>query len=702
MRYNININIAKEDIMKKAKRISAFAAALAVACSVPCSSFADDVKVEIFPETDSSHITLYPEKTGTVISRYIYGAADIGSLYKDNVTVLKQTGTALSSYNWETNYSNSGVNGKNINDVSLISKYPASKWSVPALYTDTLMSKSSSGRIPVRLAVLQMMGYAAKDSLGIVSEEGEARLSRWNVVRFTKNDTYLNQPDTSDAFVYTDEYVSYLVNRYGAAAEGGINGYFLDSEPDLWAENFPVLKMEPISPEELVDRSAELAASVKTIDSKAFIFGPSVSGLQGCINLGNPDAWNMTENSEYSWFIDYYLSEMRRESERLHTRLLDVLDIHYFTNATTPVGTPVLTAEDDYSNAYRMQAVRTLWDPDYTENSVTVLLNKQFTPVLPTLKASIRINYPGTRLSVSEYDFGGGGNISGAIAQIDALGTFAKENVYLACLAPHGDDTRFQEAGLKLFTDYDGEGGSFGRNYLQSMNDDEVMSSVHAAANDELDMIQVIVTNKNIVNDREFTINIDSDTFTYYIDEAYTIDRDTARIVSADTEDMICSENVIDFTAEPESVYMLVLRAEEPEVIPDSSFEGIWSTVPSETEETGGESAESETQGAVSESVTKAPHVSAEHHTEESFDDPAFETMPDIGEEITEQVTSAVTEVTSVTEISEASEDITEVTEAEPSADEDDSVPLPVKILISMLAAAVAIGVVYIIFFDRK
>ena len=130
----------------------------------------------------------------------------------------------------------------------------------------------------------------------------------------------------------------------------------------------------------------------------------------------------------------------------------------------------VLTGTDEFSNAFRMQAVRTLWDSDYTEASNVVMMYKQFTPVIPTLQASIRMNYPKTRLSFSEYDFGGGGNMSGAIAEIDALGTFASQEVYLACLAPQTEDYPFQKAALNLFTNYDGNGSSFGDHLVYADN----------------------------------------------------------------------------------------------------------------------------------------------------------------------------------------------------------------------------------------
>ncbi|MGN1089931.1 MAG: glycoside hydrolase family 44 protein, partial [Huintestinicola sp.] len=524
--------------MKKFKKITVLAAAILTAVFTGTEFSADNSIVELFPETGSADITVRPDEERHKISPYIYGINDVGDISGFSPTVIKQTGTSLSTYNWENNCSNPGESGFNSNDISLVDSYSSASWNTPALYTDILYNKSRHANIPVKLVTLPMMGYVAKDSMGIVSDDVFSRTTRWCETKYRKNETFLISPDTTDGEVYIDEYVSFLVNKYGTSSEGGINGYFLDRQPDLWSKNFSVLGLPEITPSELVSRSAELASSVKAIDSTAFVFGPSVSDLQGCINLGSSDSWNsISENKEYSWFIDYYLSEMRAAGEKAGYRLLDCLDIHYYTKAMTPLGVSVVSSNDEYSNAYRMQSVKTLYDPDYTENSPVVLMNKQFTPVIPTLQASIRINYPGTRLSFSEYDFGGGDNISGAIAQTDALGIFAKENVYMACLSPISSDYRFQKAALSLYTDYDGKGHGFGDTLIDADNNKDSMSSVYAASDSSApSVLRIILTNKNIVNSKDFDIEIVSEEYDYSLEKVYFIDKESAKVSESDVD----------------------------------------------------------------------------------------------------------------------------------------------------------------------
>lgn len=685
-------------ILKKVKRIAAFAAALLTAAAIPCSTYADDeMIIEIIPETADTIVTVKPEKDKTKISPYIFGINDKGNIAGISPTVIKQTGTSLSTYNWETNFSNPGTSGNNSNDISLVDNFPSSKWSSPALYTDSLVTRGMMSNIPVRLVTLQLMGYVSKDSMGIVSDDALSKQTRWCTVQFHKNDTYLNQPDTDDDVVYMDEYVSYLVNRYGSAMEGGINGYFLDSEPDKWAENFSVLGLDQITPDELLYRSAELAYAVKTIDNKAFVFGPSVSGLQGCINLNNSDAWGSRSDNEYSWFIDNYLSYMYMRGDQVGYRLLDVLDLHYYTEALTPVGIPVLTSSDEFSNAYRMQAVRTLWDSDYTENSVSVLMNKQFTPLIPTLQASIRMNYPGTRLSFSEYDFGGGDNMSGAIAETDVLGTFAKEGVYLACLSPVSEDYSFQKAAMNLFTDYDGEGTKFGDALVYSDNDDDTMSSVYAAVdNDDPEVLRLILTNKNMVNTKNFNINIKSSQYDYELSEAYRID-ENADIVNIGTDSFEYGSNTVSFDADTMSVYMLVLRSVGEELISEDSSESVWNTEASQANED--DKIITENPHGTTESVTVLQ--SSEAVTEDT--NPADATVPDLIE-TSQSVAETVAVSATDEETAKSSDgDISEAEESDENGDEEaKTVATPVKVIVLSLAACVGAGIFYVLIIDKK
>ncbi len=94
---------------------------------------------------------------------------------------------------------------------------------------------------------------------------------------------------------------------------------------------------------------------------------------------------------------------------------------------------------------------------------------------------------PGTLVSVSEYNYGGGNHISGAIAQADVLGIFGREGVYNASWWPieNESDADYVKAGFEMFTDFDGQGSRFGDLSVEATTDDLAQSSVHASRSTE-------------------------------------------------------------------------------------------------------------------------------------------------------------------------------------------------------------------------
>lgn len=131
----------------------------------------------------------------------------------------------------------------------------------------------------------------------------------------------------------------------------------------------------------------------------------------------DPD-WATIQN-QYKWYTDYYLDQMASAEKEEGKRLLDVFDIHYY-------------AQDCKTNEAKIQAARSLYDPDYQENSWLQPQYKEFFPFLTRLQSSIDTYYPGTKLSLSEYsliDFENekttGKSVVAALTQAETHGAFA-------------------------------------------------------------------------------------------------------------------------------------------------------------------------------------------------------------------------------------------------------------------------------------
>lgn len=603
-----------------------------------------------------TEITIYPNEGHKKISPYIYGINDNTDLSDVTVNAVKQPGNLLTSYNWETNYYNTGSEKGNLNNFSLADDYSKDELDKPGILAYDLMKKADKYDIPMKLTTLPMMGYVAADSYGEVKVENS--IVRFLNTSFNKADSYLLVPNKNDDKVYIDEYISYLVSKYNDASNGGFNGYFLDSEPEYWNERFNILKPDQLTAQELMSKSIQLSLTVKNIDPDAVVFGPSVRNISSYVNMNNSNDWqNYSDN--YTWFIDFYLSSFYEAEKQSGRRTLDVLDLHYFTEAYTMVGTPVIIGNDTLSNSERIQSVRTLWDSTYTENSSPVLLNKQHTPIIPTVQASIRMYYPDTKLSFSEYSFGGGSNISGGIAQADVLGIFAANDVYMAGLVPD-ISCSYQKSAINLYTNYDGEGSSFGETLVKSDNGGDTFSSVYSSVSDKFEKtLKSVIINKD-VNEKKTLISIDSPV-KFVSASVYAFDEHNSEIRLVDKITDIAG-NDFEYTLSPLTVYMFEFNGDQVIENTDSNTDNH------KTEPTESITQEVQTETGISESN--------EIITKES-----------LNESTLEQLESTVTSVS-------------EITESDDSEIPKKSVPVFVKIVVSVLVAAVIIIMVYVYFFE--
>ena len=318
------------------RRTVSFAAAMAIiACLASGGTEVSATFSSSYLDSGSVTVNIDTSAGRKAISPYIYGINSESDLSGVSVNAIIQTDPEISSYNWENNLSNDGIR----NSRRLVNTFSANRQSEAGLYTDYLVTRAGRYGIHSRYVTLQMMGKVA-------GNVGSDKL--WNDVLFNKNDSYLSRPNTDDDVVYMDEYISFLVNKYDYAMNGGINGYFLGNEPENWSVRYPEAVPQPVTADELIKRSSELACSVKMIDPTALVYGPSLNGIEAFININNPDDWEQ-HGIEYSWFIDYYLDGMKKASEENGSRLLDVLDIHYHTEATNGLLQPIIDSDDVFS-----------------------------------------------------------------------------------------------------------------------------------------------------------------------------------------------------------------------------------------------------------------------------------------------------------------------------------------------------------------
>lgn len=545
--------------MKKCTSFFAAVMVMATALTAPFSaaSAEDAYKMNI-------NIDLAGEKKK--ISPYIFGINQYGiDVNKITATAYRQGGNRMTAYNWENNASNAGSDWKHSSDNNL------SNSDEPADCVKVLSEVAAKNNVSYKMTTLQMAGYASADKDGIVTEEEAAPSDRWNEVLFTKNAPFDETPDLTDGKVYMDEYVNYIINMLGdSTSPTGIQGYSLDNEPALWHHTHSRIHPNNVTIQELADKSIELATSVKKLDPKAEIFGPALFGYSAYSNLADDDSsdeWeNIKKENNYHWYLDCYLDQMNKASEAAGVRLLDVLDIHYYTEMKGDCRVNQCNDSSHIACAEaRMQSVRTLYEEGFIEDSWIGQWFQQDLPILPNVQKSIDTYYPGTKLAITEYDFGGD-NVSGTIAQAEALGCFADAEVYLAT---KWGCNNYQASGINLYTNYDGKGSSFGDMLVPTKTDDVALASAYASIKgDDQGTVTAMITNKDMENPENAVINLKNADTSYEAAAVYAVYGDSAEIKLIDIVENV-KDNVVNVELPAYSAAMVVITDDA------SDFEGL-------------------------------------------------------------------------------------------------------------------------------
>lgn len=512
----------------------------------------------------SAKITVSPQKTVREISPMIYGVNFGVDTEKVSAKSMRLGGNRMTGYNWENNGSNAGSDYKNMSDMYMIQDLPEEIKFEPGAAALGLSDTAQKNDIPYTLLTLQMAGYVVSNRTGSVKEENAAPSEYWQPVVNRKGSEFSLTPDKTDGYVYTDEYMNYLFEKVGKSdSDTGFDAYALDNEPALWSGTHSLLHPEKVTCSELIERSVDLASTVKDMDANAEVFGPSLYGYYAYLRLQDAPDWeDMTkENDKYRWFIDCYLDKMSNAEQTSGKRLLDVLDIHYYTEAKGECGERSCNHYDnDGCIKARLDSVRSLYDPDYKENSWITDTGAEFFPLLPNIQQSIDTFYPETKLAFTEYDFGGGDHISGGVAQADTLGIFAEYGVYFASIWSF-DNNEYQLAAINMFTNYDGEGSGFGDTLTESSSDlPEYVSAYSAARSSDGDSFTVIATNRSIHEQTLADIAIDSEK-QYGSAEVYSLYGDTPEIHKQQNIENI-SGNAFSYTLPPLSVTEFVITVQ--------------------------------------------------------------------------------------------------------------------------------------------
>jgi hypothetical protein len=422
----------------------------------------------------------------TPVSPFIFGTNQPEWAGKSRgLRLARLGGNRWTAYNWETNASNAGSDFQHQNDAFLGGGNTPGE----AVRADVARAFAAGASMIVTVPIA---GYVSADKAGggDVRQTPNYLATRFHESRASKGGGYAYPPDTGDRLVYQDEFVAWLESATGARRDPARTLFYsLDNEPDLWAHTHARIRPTgAVTYAELVERTIAFAGAIKSVEPTALVFGPVSYGWQGFVNLQDaPDAGGRD-------FIDYYLSAMRDVSSRTGRRLVDVLDLHWYPEARGG-GVRITEASGaDAVAAARVQAPRSLWDPGYVETSwISQDARAGAIRLLPRMRDKIAAHYPGALLAVTEYNYGGGAHVSGAIAQADVLGVFARERVFAATWWDVGAGLPFVDAAFAAYCNYDGALGRFGDTLVSATTSNHETTSVYASVDAARDDRMVIV-----------------------------------------------------------------------------------------------------------------------------------------------------------------------------------------------------------------
>jgi fibronectin type 3 domain-containing protein len=454
---------------------------------------ANSSQVSATPSAPTANVTITVDPTKTKpISPYIYGINFYSGITgaPPQLTFDRDGGNRWTAYNWETNASNAGSDYLYENDDYLSSS------TVPAEAVRSFIAGDQSNNI-ASLITVQLQGLVAGDEAGPVSVTNPPDLSRFKTAVDQKSSVtsapFTLTPPTTDANVYMDEFVWALDQKFSGMGIFGTNPTHptfisLDNEPELWnSTHLEVQGSNPVSSDAYISKTIALAQALKNQFPDMVIFGPVHYGFQGIYNWqGELSATPSGAN----WFPDKYLTALSTASATYGEPLVDVYDFHWYVEEYDSNGTRALdltsTTLTDAQVQLIVQSPRALWDPTFTDSTNSnpwIYQELGNTPIdlLGRLQTKINSEFPGMKISITEYENGGWNHIAGTIAEADDLGIFGSQGLFAASFWPPNGTYAYAIGGFRAFRDYDGSGSNFGDTSLSAVSSNVTNVVVYAS-----------------------------------------------------------------------------------------------------------------------------------------------------------------------------------------------------------------------------
>jgi hypothetical protein len=441
------------------------------------------------------------------IDARVYGVsfADAASMADLRSPVNRWGGNATTRYNWQANGSNRAADFyfESIADSSASAGDSAdsfiaqarSSGAEPLLTIPTIGWVAKFGPNRSKLASFSIAKYGPQTGadFSFFPDAGNG-ISAATGQPITGNDP--NDANVAATAAFQQGWVQHLVTRWGKAANGGVRYYTLDNEPSLWHATHRDVHPTGATMDEVFNDAVSYATQVKAADPGALIVGPEEWGWSGYLYSGFDQQWGGTHgfsnlpdraahgNADY---LPWYLDQLRQHDAATGQRLLDIFTVHFYPQGGQ-YGNDTSTAMQQLRN----RSTRALWDASYVDES-WIGTQVRLVPRLKSWAAS----YPGTKVGITEYNWGAEGHINGATTQADILGIFGREGLDLATLwtTPAASSPTYK--AIKMYRNYDGQGSGFGETSVSAIVPNPDLVSVFAAQRSADGTLTVMAVNKD-------------------------------------------------------------------------------------------------------------------------------------------------------------------------------------------------------------
>jgi hypothetical protein len=445
-----------------------------------------------FPTKDGA-LTVKCQVPARPISPMIYGVANGKEVEDMGAAARRFGGNPTSRYNWQLGDAWSTGSDYFFRNVKIDLNYKS--------FIETGLARKQAVAITVPI-----MGWVAKDresysfpvaTYGPQKEIDPNRDDIGNGVGSNGKELKPGPPSRT-SMQASPEWVAQWVKsiREDDAKRGsrGVASYILDNEPALWNSTHRDVHPEPLGYDELLDRTIRYGAAVRGADPEAVIAGPAEWGWSGYFWSAKDQAAGFTAKPDRRAhgdvpLLNWYLAKLREHEQKTGVRILDVVDLHYYPQGKGIFENGGGGGVDVETAQRRFRATRSLWDPDYVDESWI----KEKVRLIPRLKEIIAENYPGRGISIGEWNFGAEGHISGALALAEVLGRFAQGGVTSAYYwtAPKKDSPAY--FAFRAYRNFDGRGGRFLDKFVEATAPDR--SSLFVSRDDSGKRMVAILIN---------------------------------------------------------------------------------------------------------------------------------------------------------------------------------------------------------------